>query len=376
MHTEIHPMDERIETEENHEEKTLAEHSSAGLSITALAVARGFHRAMELEYQYLFPPIELALIKHIVDTAIEAYPLSTLTGILVKTVNLLPWSAQHSFFNMLVTPAYDYVVMLRKYMIRHRIEQAIADGTQQIIVLGGGYDIRALVTAASYPEVRVYELDRGETRQNKLNCIKMIPASIMNNQVHTISSEITQINGNLFYLDCDLAESTIEKILIPNGFDPSQKTLVLAEGLTMYLDEKNNSDLLNTVRLLFQHTESEFIASYIEKSDYGSSIQKNAHKEHGEKYQFFMNPNTIIPFFINSGLSISEKKIPTYMLADIGKQADSDYYKNNKSMQEQYFSIRPDSYKKLYESLDQIPEMNIPITVREQEEDLTTCKQM
>lgn len=111
-------MDGRIEIDGTHTEKSSDKPDSAALSITALSVARGFHRAMELEYQYLFPPIELELIKQVVDTAIEAYPLSTITGILVKTMNLLPWSAQHCFFNMAVTPAYDHVVMLRKYMIR------------------------------------------------------------------------------------------------------------------------------------------------------------------------------------------------------------------------------------------------------------------
>lgn len=276
----------------------------------------------------------------------------------------------------MVIPSYDELIMLRKLMVRHKIEEAIANNTTQIIILGGGYDIRALITAERHPGVTVYELDRGATRHNKLDCIKTIPADIMPNKINELSKQITQVNHNLFYLDCDLIETSIKEILIPCGFKPDQKCLIIAEELSMYLNKETNQQLLTTIHSLFQHDESELLISYIEKSGYFSSIAENAHKEHKEEYQLSLSLNEMMPFVKGCNLAIVAKKTPAYMLDDINKKDEADFFRNNRTPQEHYFSIKKPSLNN-YEHLNDVPEMNIPIKKPEQKkEEESNCALM
>ncbi|WP_160116790.1 hypothetical protein [Legionella sainthelensi] len=50
----------------------------------------------------------------------------------------MPYFIQQSFFNAGGVPGYDHIMMLRKLMIKDKIESAIKSGIGQIIFLGGG----------------------------------------------------------------------------------------------------------------------------------------------------------------------------------------------------------------------------------------------
>lgn len=334
-------------------------------SITALGVISGLNRALAMEHGYLFSAAERELVDYVASFAMNAYPLSTMSGFFIRALDQLPYLVQHSFFNTMVTPNYDQIIMLRKLMIRYKIEEAVINGASQIIILGGGYDVRALISAYLYPKVVFYELDRGPTRENKLECVKNIPKKLMVNNIDQISNKITKINENLFFLDCDLSETSIEHLLKPCGFDPNKKSLIIAEGLSMYLSRENNKNLLKTVASLFQHYDSELLMSYIEMAEYYSPLIEQAQKTQNEGYQFGMNLADMIGFVRDCDLAICAKKIPTYMLDDINKTEEANYYKKNQSQQEHYFSIKKPTLENNYNSMKDVPEMEIFVRPRD-----------
>ena len=145
-------------------------------SVTALSVARGFARAVLTEYDYLFDVREAELVNHL--TEVGGNSISGMNWVLGKTLASLPYSMQQRFFNYAVVPGYDNVLMLRKFMIRQKMEEAIKSGKKRFVILGGGYDINGLVMALKNSDIRVYEIDRGPTRECKLQGLKNIPESI------------------------------------------------------------------------------------------------------------------------------------------------------------------------------------------------------
>jgi len=112
-------------------------------SVTALSVARGFARAVLTEYGHLFNVHEAELVNHLTEVGIKS--INGINWVLGKIIQSMPYSMQQSFFNYAVCPGYDNVIMLRKLMIRQKIEQVIKSGKKQFVILGGGYDISGLV---------------------------------------------------------------------------------------------------------------------------------------------------------------------------------------------------------------------------------------
>lgn len=85
-------------------------------------------------------------------------------------------------------------------------------------------------------------------------------------KVEEVSAEVTRINDNFYMLNCDLNESSIQNLLLPNGFDPQEQSFLLAEGLTTYIDEASNIALLNTIHSLFEHEKSSALIGYVDKA--------------------------------------------------------------------------------------------------------------
>lgn len=112
-------------------------------------------------------------MRHISTSAVKDFP-ETNTGKMLKHVtSSMTHKEQRKFFNTNITRDYDDIFILRKMLMRQEIEKAIENGATQVVILGGGYDIRALFSSEKYKHVTFYELDRGPTRTAKLNAIKL-----------------------------------------------------------------------------------------------------------------------------------------------------------------------------------------------------------
>jgi methyltransferase (TIGR00027 family) len=108
------------------------------------------------------------------------------------------------------------------------VRQAVADGLEQLVILGAGYDTRAY-RIEGMNKVRVFEVDQPATQFVKIQRLKEIFGSLP---------------ANVSYVPLDLETNRLDIRLAESGYDPSKKTLFTMEGLIMYLDYRTVDWLL------------------------------------------------------------------------------------------------------------------------------------
>ncbi len=107
---------------------------------------------------------------------------------------------------------------------------AIEQGTGQVVVLGAGYDDRPLRFRA--PGVRYFEVDHPGTQADKRGRLERMGADL----------------GGVSLVPADFGRDDVAVALERHGHRPDVPTLVLAEGLLVYLDVEPMVALLSGVR--------------------------------------------------------------------------------------------------------------------------------
>lgn len=100
------------------------------------------------------------------------------------------------------------------------LKQCIADGIEQLVILGAGYDSRAYRFDGLKGKVRVFEVDHPDTQRAKIQKVKRIFGSL--------PSHVT-------YVGLDLDEKKLREGLLEAGYRTDKKTLFIWEGVTVYL---------------------------------------------------------------------------------------------------------------------------------------------
>lgn len=318
-------------------------------SLTAFTVAMGFSRSIFTGYEHLFSRREALLTNHLLNVSRASF--QGMNRILAEVVSLLPYSIQQTVFDRLIFPGYDHIIMLRKLMIKQTIERAIQDSVKQIVFLGGGYDVRSIMTAIENPDVQVFELDRGPTRENKMAGLKSIPKGIGFDNLYL---------KNMKYINCDLSKDNLQTVLTTHGFNLEARTLVIAEGVTVYLTEEANRQLLKTVNIILKNN-GEFLLSYTTLAPYYSALQKSRQKSSEEMYQFCLSPNSVIDFTRNFGFDVIER-FPAMDSLDLIGDKYASYYKNHQeAFRENYYLLRKHASKP-GKKIEDVPviKLNIP----------------
>jgi methyltransferase (TIGR00027 family) len=125
----------------------------------------------------------------------------------------------------LVLPGIVRHFALRKRWIERQCRAAIADGCRRVIVLGAGFDTLGARLVAQSTHNEVIEIDHPATQAAKRAALEAQP---------------------LRFIACDLGREELPAALMN---DP-RKTVVIAEGLLMYLDEPVVHRLFDQVRAL------------------------------------------------------------------------------------------------------------------------------
>jgi methyltransferase (TIGR00027 family) len=129
--------------------------------------------------------------------------------------------------NMKVVRAYRadtyFLVNARTHKIDQTLKEMAADGLEQVVVLGAGFDTRAYRFAEKMPQVRFFELDLPATLQRKKEMVK---------------AAIGHVPDYVAYAPIDFNTETIEEALVRVGYNPAQKTFFVWEGVTMYITEE------------------------------------------------------------------------------------------------------------------------------------------
>lgn len=141
----------------------------------------------------------------------------------------LPRWMDHGLFRALAQIADRATIpgMMAHYMVRKRsIEQAVVqaldEGARQVVVIGAGLDTLALRLAPAHPAVRFLEIDHPATQSVKRAALKDTGPA------------------NLAFAAADLGKVALDKALRDSGaFDPALPSVFVAEGLLMYLSERD-----------------------------------------------------------------------------------------------------------------------------------------
>ena len=109
----------------------------------------------------------------------------------------------------------------RKLWIEKRCRELLAEGSQRVVVAGAGLDTLALRLAPQFPHVEFVEIDHPATQREKRAAI----ARFAGGRVAC---------GNLSLVSADFS---VEPLPV-SGFDDGRTTLLIMEGLLMYLTPK------------------------------------------------------------------------------------------------------------------------------------------
>ena len=124
-------------------------------------------------------------------------------------------------------------IISRKYYITRKVEESLAKGTEQVVILGSGFD--HLGVYISDKGIPVFELD----------------TEIMIDEKRRFLDENTLRNSLLHLEVCDVTQQRVGEVLrnIPR-FDPKLKTLFVAEGFFDYLSLRPSEHILQDIREL------------------------------------------------------------------------------------------------------------------------------
>lgn len=122
-------------------------------------------------------------------------------------------------------------LLCRTRFIDEQLAAAIHGGTEQVVLLGSGFDTRPYRMAA-LRKLPVFELDRPEVLSKKRALLE---------------STLGEFPGNVSLIGLDFREQGWERALAANGFDPAGTTFFICEGVTQYVTVSVINDVLHFV---------------------------------------------------------------------------------------------------------------------------------
>jgi methyltransferase (TIGR00027 family) len=128
------------------------------------------------------------------------------------------------------SPALRAHLAARTRFVDDQVVAAIAAGLGQIVIVGAGYDDRALRFRS--PAVRFFELDHPDTQADKRR------------RVSEVGADLT----SLTFAPIDFRSDDVGDALDSVGHDPRRASLFICEGLLVYLDQSTIVTLLAALR--------------------------------------------------------------------------------------------------------------------------------
>jgi len=128
------------------------------------------------------------------------------------------------------TPSF---VLLRHRFIDDLLRTALAGATQQVIVMGAGYDTRAYRFADALHDRPIFEVDLPGTSQTKATIAQRQAADLPHSPLHRV--------------EIDFERASLADTLLDAGFAPDTATFVVWEGVTPYLTADAVRDTLGAL---------------------------------------------------------------------------------------------------------------------------------
>jgi len=159
---------------------------------------------------------------------------------------------------------YEYVLARTKLLDETFID-ALENYFPQIVLLGAGFDTRALRFTSRNKGTKIFELDVPTTQQPKIDIL---------------GRKKVALPKELGFVPIDFNKQSLSDVLFAAGYEEAQKSLFLWEGVTMYLTPDAVGSTLDFIRN--NATEGSVVAfDYIY-----ASVLRRENKFYGEKEVF------------------------------------------------------------------------------------------
>jgi methyltransferase (TIGR00027 family) len=124
-------------------------------------------------------------------------------------------------------------MFLRTTMLDAAMDEALATGTRQIVILGAGFDSRGYRFRDRLTGIRFIEVDQGPTQEHKQQRVREI---------------LGQLPAEVRYVPVDFTKDDLLTQLTTAGYSPKERSLYIWEGVTMYLPEAAVMSTLKFIR--------------------------------------------------------------------------------------------------------------------------------
>jgi methyltransferase (TIGR00027 family) len=179
----------------------------------------------------------------------------------------------------------------RKAFGERQVRDGIAAGASQILLLGAGYDTLGWRLAPEFTTVNFFEIDHPATASLKAKGV-----------------EAMGTRGNLTLMAEDLGERKLVDVLKSNDvWGPTKQTVVVAEGLVMYLPATAVRELFHQCNTV-TGSGSRVAFSYISTGEDGrpdagrwTGLMLWLLKAHGEPWLWSIRPEELSGFLAGSG---------------------------------------------------------------------------
>ncbi|MDC0749691.1 class I SAM-dependent methyltransferase [Polyangium mundeleinium] len=186
---------------------------------------------------------------------------------------------------------------LRKRWMSDAVEEAIAAGATQLLVVGAGFDPLATIIARRHPKVTCVEIDAPATAAPKQEGVR--GAGFERTNLHLCAA--------------DLSKRSLGEVLRETPWRSDAQSVVVAEGLLMYLDVK---DVKAFFRAVHEHTGagSRVAFSYVDGDDAGRPhlgtldwLIRTSLRLAGERMRWGIRPERLRGFAEEAGLFVVEQ---------------------------------------------------------------------
>jgi methyltransferase (TIGR00027 family) len=204
------------------------------------------------------------------------------------------------FYSQVITPKgiYEYTIARTRY-IDAIFKEVLAEGFDQILIFGAGFDTRALRFQTEAGDTKISELDVPITQKAKLD---------------QYAKRGLSIPANVEFISINFDKESLSERLEEAGFGRGGRSLFVLEGLLMYLQSESVNETFKVIEefvgegsvVVFDYVRASVLRQ--EGSYYGErEIVKSVSKA-GERWYFGIEEGELEGFLKKHGLRVSEHK--------------------------------------------------------------------
>ena len=191
--------------------------------------------------------------------------------------------------NLVTSPVYGYF-LARTTWFDNEFKESCRQDMAQIVILGAGYDTRAIRFRDHLKKTRIFEVDI---------------APVLDHKSERLSSASVSSVSNLSYVPVDLEKDSLYECLHQAGFDPHKKSLFFWEGGSYY----QSKECIQSVLSFFKADAAP-----------GSSIVFDALAEElppvlsGEPFRFWISPEELTSYLPQFDLQVKHMMLDDEMV--------------------------------------------------------------